>query len=81
MSKQEYRDLLDEKTNVDARCYLLKKQNKELKALLERWQKENKILQESLDGAQREIMELKAWLDVAKQEVERLYDIIEGEGG
>lgn len=56
--RKEYTKLLDEKTNIDAKCYLLRKQNKELKALLERWQKENKVLQESLDGAEREIVKL-----------------------
>jgi len=54
---QEYRDLLDEKTNIDAKCYLLRKQNRDLTKLIVQWEKENKILQESLDQCQRELMD------------------------
>ena len=38
------------------RCEL-RKQNKDIRTLLVRWEKENKVLQESLDQCERELMD------------------------
>ena len=52
-----YLKVLDEKTNVDAKCSVLRKQNKDLRVLLVRFERDNKMLQESLDQCQRELMD------------------------
>ena len=56
--RNEYRTILDEKTNVDAECYLLRKKNKQLVRIIVQWEKENAILEESLDACQRELEEM-----------------------
>ena len=50
--KLSYIDLLNEYSTIKIHHDKLKKENKELRKLIEQWTQENKTLQQSLDDAQ-----------------------------
>ena len=68
--QKKYAEVLDEKTNVDALVKKLKKDNKDLRAIVVRFERDNVALQESLDYAQREIERLnEEWELVVKRDL------------
>ena len=48
---------IDDCALIESKRYDLRKQNKDLRAIVVRWERDNKRLQESLDALQRELMD------------------------
>lgn len=55
--KETLKQYVDDNAEIESKRYDLRKQNKDLRALVVRFERENAILQESLDQCQRELME------------------------
>ena len=51
--KEEMKEYLDDNADIEAERYKVKKQNKDLRAILIRFERDNKRLEESLDECQR----------------------------
>lgn len=54
--QEAYADIVDESVDLKLLCGNLKKENKQLKEMLQKWTDENTMLKESLDQAERELL-------------------------
>jgi predicted nuclease with TOPRIM domain len=62
--------MVNEQVDLKILCGNLKKENKQLKEMLQKWTDENTMLQESLDQCERDLLDLnKEWELVVKRDL------------